>query len=973
MDKGCKVTIVNGWGYSAKIECIFLSKNVKTINSDAFRIDTRLNTIEFEEGTELIFIGSYAFYRTNITNFKFPSGCTKVSSYLFSQVSSLKKIYIPPSLVNIDTDAFSGAPNIELIEIDPENPEYDVIYPATLILKNGTSFIYISPSTTAFTIPYYVVSFGKTIFQSCTQLTSINADTSSPYFDCDGGIVYSKGFRTAIACIGGITSVTLNPLCTSIGEYCFNNCTKLTNVELNEGLLSIGSYAFFSINFTSIRIPSSVISLGTYCFYSSNLQYIEFNGDGPKTISQSCFQESQIKEIHFGKNLQSLDYLAFYQCKQIECITFHPECSIDFSQNRIFGDCNKLNNFQLPKSVEKITSFCFSGTFSLTNFLIEEGSMLNYIDELAFENSAIESISFPSSLNFIGVNAFKGCWKLKIVNFSKDINLKVLGGGIFRSCIVLPSIEIPASVTTFDPSSIGYCSSLTSINVSSENKNYSSNDGIVYTINKEKLVCCPGGKTSAFIYKNIYVIGSNAFWGCSKLKDLTFEDGCNLRIIEEGTFYSCTSLFRIDLPMSLETVQKSAFEGCTKLAIITFPDFAMADLDYESIFADCTSLTTFSFGRFCALNALGESIFSNCVKLSTINIPANCTAIRANAFKNCVSLTNISFESNSRMSTISETAFAGCTSLTNYTVPDSFVNITSSCFGGATSITTVNIGPNLSIISISSNAFASFRLKYFNIGSGTTISRIDSYAFADKQIETFSLECDVYLSSYAFKNCVNLKSVGIRHIKGDLESTSKKLMSTASSSRECYTIPEGLFSGCKSLESISINMNIETISDYAFMNCFKLSFTIPQSVVYIGDKSFMNCSMIKNVPAMAEHIGNFSFYGSNVCRVLKVNSGVTYIGSSAFTKTAVNLIFYCGERDFSNFSSSFESGAKAIVSESYPSNIFCGAETYYIPFNLCNDMIRIQTDQDKLPKPIGKFHNSFTILLLCSTQHLGIW
>ena len=106
--------------------------------------------------------------------------------------------------------------------------------------------------------------------------------------------------------------------------------------------------------------------------------------------------------------------------------------------------------------------------------------------------------------------------------------------------------------------------------------------------------------------------------------------------------------------------------------------------------------------------------------------------------------------------------------------------LTSSCFGGAPSITTVNIRPNLAITSIGSNAFSSFRLKYFNIGDGTTISRIDSYAFADTQIETFFLECDVYLSSYAFKNCTNLKSIGICRIKRDPESTSKKLMSIPS-------------------------------------------------------------------------------------------------------------------------------------------------------------------------------------------------
>ncbi|EAX97670.1 surface antigen BspA-like [Trichomonas vaginalis G3] len=820
---------------------------------------------------------------------------------------------------------------------------YTVISSATLMLKNRTKFIYFSPSETSFTIPSSVSEFGKTMFQSCQYLTSIDVETSSTTFSAEEGIVYNKDFSIAIACIGGITSVTLNSRCQQVKDSCFYKCHKLTSVTLNEGLQVLGSNAFYADNFTHINIPSSVHTIGSYCFYGSSLQYITINGDGPSYVYDNCFVWSQLKEIHLGKNLMYLGYIAFYQCYSLETVSFHPDCPLNFEVSQIFQGCTNLKTINIPKNVQKITDRCFEGTTSLTNFVIEEGSKLSYIDQMAFSSSGITSISFPESLTFIGVNAFQFRRNLVAVTFPERVNLTTFGGGIFKSCTSLVTIRIPASVTLFDASSLVYCSNLVSINVSTENRNYVSYQGIVYTINKEKLVCCPGGRISALIYNYIIVIGSNALYGCEKLENLTFEDGCKLETIEDGTFFSCTSLLRVDLPTSLRTVKQNAFSGCTRLSIITFTDFALVNLDSDSIFSDCTSLTTFTFGKFCALSSFGNNIFKNCVSLTSINIPANCTTIGDNAFKNCRSLSNITFEFNSKISSLSNTAFEGCTSLTNYTVPDSYKDITSSCFGGAPSITTVNILPNLHINSIRRNAFSSFDLHFFNIGSNTRISYLEDSSFSNTNIETFSLYNEVTLSSYVFSNCTKLKTVNIPHITQSISSSSKKLKSS-SDTNNYYTIPTGLFCGCTSLEKVNINTNINEISDYAFTNCRNLIFNIPSSVERIGDYAFTNCSHIKKFTSNITYIGNFSFTGTGIDCVLKVNKSTEYIGSSSFIYTPVRVVYYCGERDFSKFLPSFQSGVSIVVTYLYPSTVFCGSSTQHTPSNTCSDIIETNID-----------------------------
>ncbi|EAY04471.1 surface antigen BspA-like [Trichomonas vaginalis G3] len=760
IESGSHLTTLTSWSYATSLSYIFITKDITSIGSSCFSYDYSLKTLDFETGSALKSIGSSAFYRCGFSSFTFSPNCTTISSSIFNIVNNLKYVYIPASLTSIDTQAFTGAVNIQTIEIDHDNPVYTVIAPATLMLKSGTNFIYIPPSTTEITIPASITDFGLTLFQSCTQLTSIDVNSSNTKFSADGGIVYDKAYTKAIACIGGITSATLRSECTAVGDYCFYQCTTLQNVTLNEGLLSLGGSAFYGTKFTNISIPSTVTTIYSYCFYLSSINYVTINGNGPKELQAYCFNSCQIVEIHLGSNFATLGGLVF-SSSPIVTVTFDPDCPLSTLQSQAFISCSKLKNLQISKNVLTLGERSFYGDSALTNFSIAEGSKLYYIETLSFYGCGMLSITFPSTISYLGANCLAYCTNLASVTFTSGSALTTLGGGVFRSCTSLKNITIPASVTTFDASAFSYCSSLTDINVETANQNYMSYEGIVYTIDKQRLVCCPGGKTYALVFNYILVIGSNAFYGCTKLQNLTFEDGCQLQTIEDGTFYSCTALVRVDLPTSLQTVEQNAFAGCTLLSVITFPDYALANLNADSIFADCSSLTTFTFGKYCALTVFGSNIFSNCVKLSTIIIPANCTTIGDGAFSNCVSLSNITFESNSHMRSLSSTAFSGCSSLLNYTIPDSYDEINSSCFGGSKYITTVNIKSNLTIKKIASKAFSSFPLASINFGSGTTVSFIDDSAFINSQIAKFEMDSPMTISSNAFNGCTKLSSISV--------------------------------------------------------------------------------------------------------------------------------------------------------------------------------------------------------------------
>ena len=67
---------------------------------------------------------------------------------------------------------------------------------------------------------------------------------------------------------------------------------------------------------------------------------------------------------------------------------------------------------------------------------------------------------------------------------------------------------------------------------------------------------------------HITSIGHSAFYGFSKLMDITLHDG--ITTIGDKSFYGCTSLTNIIIPSNVETIGRNAFSGCTNLISVTY-------------------------------------------------------------------------------------------------------------------------------------------------------------------------------------------------------------------------------------------------------------------------------------------------------------------------------------------------------------------------------------------------------------------
>lgn len=96
-------------------------------------------------------------------------------------------------------------------------------------------------------------------------------------------------------------------------------------------------------------------------------------------------------------------------------------------------------------------------------------------------------------------------------------------------------------------------------------------------IGKENVIVIPD---------SVKIIGSLAFYGCTKLTSVTISD--SVTSIKEGAFYNCDSLTSVTIPDSVTSIGWKTFEDCTSLTSITIPD-SVTSIGVGSFF-NCTKL-----------------------------------------------------------------------------------------------------------------------------------------------------------------------------------------------------------------------------------------------------------------------------------------------------------------------------------------------------------------------------------------------
>lgn len=189
---------------------------------------------------------------------------------------------------------------------------------------------------------------------------------------------------------------------------------------------------------------------------------------------------------------------------------------------------------------------------------------------------------------------------------------------------------------------------------------------------------------------NVESMTFNNFKGCVSLKTITFEKGSKLKVFTGGhdnnykilgAFLDCKSLTTIEIPASVESLG-TAFKG-SSLRTITFEKGSKL----KSITGGYQNKDNYS------------GALSDCKALTFIEIPASVETIEIAAFKGCSSLEMITFEKGSKLESISGVRDLGA-------------------FDGAINLTTVDMSECTQVKRIDEYTFyGNSNLRLFKIGT----------------------------------------------------------------------------------------------------------------------------------------------------------------------------------------------------------------------------------------------------------------
>ena len=714
-----------------------------------------------------------------------------------------------------------------------------------------------------------------------------------------------------------VTNVVLPSSLTSIADYAFYQCTKLSKVNIPSGVTDIGKHAFqFCYSLPSVSLPSSLTEIGEYAF-------------------AHC---TKIPSVTVPSGVTAINQYTFWNCTNLTTVTL--PYGVTSIGNYAFKDCTKLAEANIPVLfLDRNLNTAFEGTPStlVKCFCGSEADSNSRTWYYRIKNVKIGSTEYmPVEVRKVGasseaaVSSAPDGGVLKVPGYYKGYSVREIGSMAFRNRN-MAQIEYPSTVTNFASSAFEYAYGLKYFTISNS----------VTGIGTYAFYYCTNLESVAFAATSkVPKIGAYTFTRC-KFSKISLPD--SVTSIANNAFYNCANLIKADVPGALDgkITKTSAFVNPASSFKLVFREKVgsvtwyytvdasgnawiqngdgSTDLDRAVSPTSVTSLTVPSTLGGHPVTTIGAYALNNLTSLTSVTIPSGVTMVGAYAFAGCTKLTTVNMPDT--LVAIGVGAFNQCTSLKKVTIPDNVTAIGNSAFANCSQLASAIVpsrfkgNSSVSTSDVFKNSASSFAITYSatatidgrtmrvmldgtkaKIGDGTnpaiisgstsgsltipssitvsstsyTVSEISDQALKNTGITSLSIPATITrIGNTAFYGCSSLSSVTIPSNSGLTTLGAQAFayctsLAQISLPRALTSLGQWAFDGCKKLGYATFNSpdsgtGLTTIPQYAFRDCTNLTtVTLPYEVTTINANAFEGCTKLKTAYLPMSFYSSFS-------------------------------------------------------------------------------------------------------------------
>lgn len=228
-------------------------------------------------------IGQGAFENTKLSSVIIPDSVTSIGNFAFRGMDKLKEITIPDSVTSIGFQTFWGnrsmtavripasltvlgfgsfgfCDSLNTIEIDPENPVYEMRGSMLVNKKENVLYYHLDQDEGTFEIPEGIELIEVDAFEKNEKLKEIIIPDTVKEIK-----------NSAFSYCSNLTGIRLPKDIDTIEAYTFSSCDKLLSVTIPEGVHTIYARAFEGCrSLKEVVIPASVTNIDSTAFTDCN-------------------------------------------------------------------------------------------------------------------------------------------------------------------------------------------------------------------------------------------------------------------------------------------------------------------------------------------------------------------------------------------------------------------------------------------------------------------------------------------------------------------------------------------------------------------------------------------------------------------------------------------------------------------------------------------------------------------------------